>query len=221
MLYNRNSTPNRTAFITATVLLSLLVFLSYLPGLASYVNSEYQPSLITETIWIDLPKNIMGNYNDLESFISLTAHFGWKKIYWLQGNEHGNFEDIREEINNLLEIIKVSKINNDLNRVGIAYVVLTAVSMFLFLISHIFRNKKIKLGINILSILCLLGAMVSYIIIFYLKIDKDLIDELNYLFKYETNIDHILDHHWRLGSGLLCNIFGLILLPIITILFNV
>ena len=85
MLHNKNAIPNRTAFLWGIYLLSFLTFLSYLPGFWSIVNKSYQPSLVTTNIWLDTNSQLFPT--NLENIISLTAKFGWRKIYWVEGKD--------------------------------------------------------------------------------------------------------------------------------------
>ena len=223
MLHNSSEAANKKTYIYGITFLSILVLFTYLPGWASYINSDIQPSLITGTAWLDLPKNITGFSNNEEKLASVTGYFGWKKIYWLQGNEHEKYNNVRDDVNDIISKMDIDKINNNLYKVGFFYMILTGISLLLYFFSFCIKSKVGKSIILITSTLLLTGAVLTYILVFYNIVERDLIKKLDETIStYATDesgtiVRHVLDWHWRLGAGLICNGIGILILPIANI----
>jgi len=243
--------PNRCIFICGILFLSALLCITYIPGLTSISTKEWQPALITSNVWIDeldmtlhdgtdlfLDTEQMGEFDNLSEvlrLITMSVNFGWNRLYYIQGNEDDQVKQL---------------IDRDLHIAGLVYAILSGTSLALFLIGMITMKKRYLASFfMMLSWLCLAVGVGYYIYNFYDSVIQDFIPDVENSFKDEisTVVNSLLDDfqdqinfdtgvlfdftyditnmdlgtQWRFASGLIGNVFALLLLPAINIMLCV
>lgn len=233
-----NSQPNRNLFLCSVLFLASILTITYIPGFASITYKKYQPALITSDIWIDNADitangtdiNDTSNLNDALRLISMHVFFGWRRAYYVQGDKKENVKKL---------------IDKDLHIAGLIYLYFSAGSLLLFGLAILSIKCKNKFGVSffmILSWLCLVTAVVVYVINFEDSVINDFLSDAKAELNSEINsalddLEEIIEDqfgeiielsadvdfgwHWRFGTGLIANIAGILLLPVINVILCV
>lgn len=180
--------------------LSSMLVLSYLPGFFSYVSNENQPCLIKLDLWatcintINIECASQGDLIGAESIL-----LGWHKAYSVFDESHS----------------KLKEVDNDLQKAGFAYLILSFGSLVVFMLSFgglLCKSKCLSSFLMLISWVMLLVSMIIYIVEFQDEVIQETLKEMKD--DFSTFVD--VEWKWRFGSGLICNIFGLVLMPAIS-----
>lgn len=180
----------------AFTFLTCIVVVSYLPGFASFIDNQYQqPSLVKFDQWTTC-KETTADCTKGQILNTKSTLLGWYKYYSIFDKTHEKLEEI----------------NKDLQQAGTAYILFATFSLVMFLLSYcamIYKSKYINKFFMMLSWITLIIGISVYMIEFQDEIIEDMLKNM----KENAGTFADVEWKWRFGAGLICNIFGLVIMP--------